>query len=131
MTKKDKGESRQTTHLNVQEPWFSKIKQGRKTIEGRLCSEKIASIRKGDFLTIGLSQTNSDNEKNNLVNLVRAIVKDVVKYPSFDKYLSQEGLKATLPGVQTIQEGVNIYRKFYPEDKEKKLGICAIHLLLI
>ncbi|KAF7133398.1 hypothetical protein RHSIM_Rhsim09G0020700 [Rhododendron simsii] len=53
-------------------------------------------------------------------------VQDVRRYASFLEMLKAESLTKVLPGVQTIEEGVQIYRKFYSEDKEKLNGVLAI-----
>ncbi|KAG5530673.1 hypothetical protein RHGRI_025590 [Rhododendron griersonianum] len=53
-------------------------------------------------------------------------VQDVRRYASFLEMLEAESLTKVLPGVQTIEEGVQIYRKFYSEEKEKLNGVLAI-----
>ncbi|KAI8537436.1 hypothetical protein RHMOL_Rhmol09G0023600 [Rhododendron molle] len=53
-------------------------------------------------------------------------VQDVRRYASFSEMLEAESLTKVLPGVQTIEEGVQIYRKFYSEEKEKLNGVLAI-----
>ena len=37
-----------------------------------------------------------------------------------------EGLKKTLPNINTLEEGVNVYYKFYTKEDEEKYGILAI-----
>lgn len=43
--------------------------------------------------------------------------------------LEVEGLAKVLPGVETIEEGVQIYRKFYSEEKERSNGVLAIQVM--
>lgn len=40
--------------------------------------------------------------------------------------LEAESLVKVLPGVKTIEEGEQIYRKFYTEEKERSNGVLAI-----
>ncbi|CAK9184860.1 unnamed protein product [Ilex paraguariensis] len=40
--------------------------------------------------------------------------------------LQAESLAKVLPGVETVEEGVKIYRKFYSLEKEKSNGVLAI-----
>jgi ASC-1-like (ASCH) protein len=40
-------------------------------------------------------------------------------------------LQNVLPGIETIDEGVKIYRNFYSESDEKKYGVVAIHFNLL
>ena len=42
---------------SVQEPWFSLIKTGIKTIEGRLCKGDFALMRAGDYVTWTRAET--------------------------------------------------------------------------
>ncbi|GFY92770.1 RNA-binding ASCH domain protein [Actinidia rufa] len=53
-------------------------------------------------------------------------VQDVHRYASFSEMLGAESLTKVLPGVETIEEGVQIYRKFYSEEKERSNGVLAI-----
>ncbi|KAM0069655.1 putative PUA-like superfamily protein [Helianthus debilis subsp. tardiflorus] len=85
--------------LHVQEPFFSQLKDGHKTIEGR-CAGR---LNRYDIKKV-----------------------DVHLYASFSDMLAAEGLAKVLPGVDTIEEGIQIYRKFYSEEREKSNGVLAI-----
>ncbi len=110
--------------INVGDPWFSHIRAGAKTIEGRLHKGKFAELKVGDALVIAKSGGNARSKR------VVAVVSRVARYASFEAYLSQEGLARTLPGVATIKEGVDVYRQFYAADLEKAHGVAAIHMVL-
>jgi ASC-1-like (ASCH) protein len=109
--------------LNVHEPWFSHLRNGNKSVEGRLNRGKFAQIRIGDVLILQKSG-NVVRKTPNVVFVVHAIK----KYSSFLEYLSQEGLARTLPGTKTIDEGVKVYHAFCNSDDERKYGIAAIHV---
>ncbi|GMY32580.1 hypothetical protein FCV25MIE_27822 [Fagus crenata] len=103
-----------THELHVQEPFFSQLKDGRKTIEGR-CAV-------GDYNRIG---------SGTLILFNKCVVFEVQyvhRYASFSDMLGAESLAKVLPGVETIEEGVQIYREFYTEEKEKTNGVLAIHV---
>ncbi|GKV29165.1 hypothetical protein SLEP1_g38116 [Rubroshorea leprosula] len=53
-------------------------------------------------------------------------VQDIHHHSSFSEMLETEGLTKVVPGVQTVEEGVKVYRKFYTEEKEKSNGVLAI-----
>ena len=108
--------------ITVASPWFELIRDGKKIVEGRLNRSKFASFHTGTTLVINSS---GSDEK------VVAVVTRVCKYPTFKAYLSQEGLARTLPGVQSIKEGVAVYRQFYDKAKEKEHGVLAIHFVLV
>ena len=101
--------------ISISQPYFKYMKKGYKTIEGRLNKGKFADFKKGDMLNI----INNDNK-------FKVKIKDINKYKSFKEYLTFEGLKKTLPNVNTLEEGVNVYYKFYTKEDEEKYGILAI-----
>ncbi|NPA47145.1 MAG: ASCH domain-containing protein [Thermococci archaeon] len=100
--------------MGLQEEYLKAIAEGRKRIEGRLYDEKRQGIRPGDEIVF----------ENRLV----CVVKDVRVYPSFREMLEREGLDNVLPGVESVDEGVRVYRRFYSEEKERKYGVVAIEV---
>ncbi|KAF5733908.1 hypothetical protein HS088_TW16G00349 [Tripterygium wilfordii] len=53
-------------------------------------------------------------------------VQEVRRYASFHEMLESEGLAKVLPGVKTTDRGVQVYRNFYTEEKERSNGVLAI-----
>ncbi|NJE26846.1 ASCH domain-containing protein [Thermococcus sp. MV5] len=100
--------------MGLQEEYLRLIKEGKKKIEGRLYDEKRRQVKPGDTIIFG--------EK------LKVKVKALRVYSSFREMLSEEGLENVLPGVKTIEEGVQIYRRFYTEEEEKKYGVVAIEI---
>ncbi len=121
--------------INVQEPWFTLIKKGIKTVEGRLNKGKFCNLKIND--TITWNNSSDDIYKNlkssQLASLFKTKIVRITKYDSFYKYLIFEGLKNTLPSndINSIESGLNIYYKFYSPEKEKEHGVLAIELELI
>ncbi|XP_057498443.1 uncharacterized protein LOC130782968 isoform X2 [Actinidia eriantha] len=98
--------------LHVQEPFFTQLKDGLKTVEGRCAVGNYNRIASGSLI---------------LFNKCLVLqVQDVHRHASFSKMLGAESLTKVLPGVETIEEGVQIYRKFYSEEKERSNGVLAI-----
>ncbi len=106
--------------INVQNPWFQYIKNKDKKIEGRLNKGIFKSFVKGEKIKI----VNGND-------FVIAKIKKIRKYNSFEEYLTQEGLRKTLPNINTIQQGCDIYYKFYTKEQEKEFGILAIEIKII
>ncbi|KAK7325084.1 hypothetical protein VNO77_29153 [Canavalia gladiata] len=98
--------------LHVQEPFFSQLNDGLKTIEGRCASAKYDRIESGNLILFNKS--------------VVFEVQGVRWYPTFYDMLEAEGLGKVLPGVESVEEGVKVYRRFYTEDKEQENGVLAI-----
>jgi len=106
--------------INVSEPWFSLMKNKKKRIEGRLNKGVFSSLEKGEIIKF---VNGSDKQVS-----FKAKIKKIVKYNTFEEYLSQEGLKRTLPKVLTIEEGCNIYYKYYTREQEREYKILAIYI---
>ena len=123
--------------MSVSQPWFSAIKKGAKTIEGRLAKPKFLALEVGDTAVISrsgpvsASRSRAPTSSTSAASKVVAVVTRVVRYKSFAEYLSQEGLARTLPGVRTIDEGVQTYRQFYTAADEAEHGVAAIHIALV
>ncbi len=113
-----------TKHLS--EPWFSLIKCGLKTIEGRLNKGDFEKMKRNDILTF----QNEDFESVGLRSFqVRITSKKI--YPSFESYLIGEKLSKCLPPIETIEDGVKIYYQYYSKEDEAKYHIVAIRFKLI
>ena len=100
--------------LHCQEPWFSYLREGKKTVEGRLNDQECDSIRKGDEIELY-------NDKQRF----RLTVTKVKKFATLTEYLETVGLKAALPGIKTIDEGRKIYLQFYTEEQIEQYGMLA------
>ncbi|XP_019436532.1 PREDICTED: uncharacterized protein LOC109342923 isoform X1 [Lupinus angustifolius] len=98
--------------IHVQEPFFSQLKDGLKTIEGRCASGKYRRIELGNLILVNKS--------------VVFEVQGLRKYPTFYDMLEAESLEKVLPGVESVEEGVKVYRRFYTEEKEQENGVLAI-----
>ncbi|KAL5712474.1 hypothetical protein ACHQM5_014644 [Ranunculus cassubicifolius] len=98
--------------LHVQEPYFSQLRDGMKTTEGRCAVGEYNRIQPGALLLFN--------------GCLLLEVQNVECYASFADMLEAKSLERVLPGVRTIEEGVQIYRKFYTEEKEKLNGVVAI-----
>ena len=106
----------------MSQPWFTHIKRGVKTVEGRLAKGKFASLKTGAVLIVGSGSASAKP--------VVAVVTRVCRYAGFKEYLEQEGLARTLPGVKGIDAGVAVYRKFYTVEAEREHGVLAIHMVV-
>ncbi|XP_031271535.1 uncharacterized protein LOC116129926 [Pistacia vera] len=98
--------------LHVQEPYFTQLKDGLKTVEGR-CAV-------GDYNRIGPGALILFNK------CLVLEVQDVNQYRSFYEMFQAQSLAKVLPSVKSTNEGIQVYRKFYTEEKEKSNGVLAI-----
>ena len=102
-------------HVTLKEPWFTYIKEGRKTVEGRINKGLFKHLKSGDIV---IFMNGYDKVK------VKISSKEV--YPSFEEMLTKEILSQVLPNIKSVAEGVNIYRQYFTEDVEKQNGVVAL-----
>uniref|UniRef100_A0A804IE70 ASCH domain-containing protein n=1 Tax=Musa acuminata subsp. malaccensis TaxID=214687 RepID=A0A804IE70_MUSAM len=98
--------------LHVQEPFFSQLRACLKTVEGRCAVGNYNRMVPGSLILFN--------------KCLLLEVQHVNRYSSFSEMLQAETLAKVLPGVATIDDGVQIYRKFYTEEKEMSNGVLAI-----
>jgi ASC-1-like (ASCH) protein len=111
-----------TYNKHLSEPWFSLIKIGEKKCEGRMNKGDILEMKKGDYILF-------ENNDFGFQRLFRCKITSIHNYSSFEEYLYHETLEKCLPGIDTIEEGIKIYHKYYPnKEDEIKYKIKAIRL---
>ncbi len=104
--------------IHCEEPWFTKIKQGLKTVEGRKFSNKFASLKSGEILKFCC------NNDSFLTQVIK-----VVPYKSLDEYLHFEGVSKVLPGIDNFQGALDVYLGFNTiEELKTSGGFLAIHI---
>ena len=113
---------------DISEPWFSLIKVGLKTVEGRLNKGDFAALTKGDCIKV--VNTEFNKELGFMRNYIIKIT-SIHKYTSFKEYLEKEKLEKCLPGIDTIEDGVKVYYKYYSKEDEEKYKIVAIRFKII
>jgi ASC-1-like (ASCH) protein len=110
-------QSKKKMQLFCQEPYFTQIETGTKTIEGR-CGIKYAGLKVGDLLTIVRL-----GDKRTLTKKVKRIT----RYLCCQEMLEKESLASLLPEVNTLAEGQCIYDGIYSEEKQRE-GTYALEL---
>jgi len=109
-----------TTYQNHRrEPYFTFLKNGQKTIEGRIKKGWYELIKPGDHIIV-------HNEEE--TDSVEVLVKDVRTYISIKEMLEQENIKNILPDVETVEQGIGVYQKFYTKEQQKEFGVIAIEV---
>lgn len=104
-------------NIHCDDPWFSYIRQGIKPVEGRKKTHSYKKIKVGDYI-------NFSNGKESF----KALVTDIREYESIEQYFADVTLKKALPGITSIEEGLNIYYEWTPEEKIKQYGFLGIFI---
>ena len=101
--------------LNIQELYLSYIRDGIKTIEGRLNKGKFKELSVGDLLEIeGMAETFRVLDKN--------------EYKTFLEMVTTEGFENVIPDKTTEIDAANVYYKFFTKDQEMEFGVVAIKI---
>ena len=104
-----------TFNIHCDDPWFSYIRQGVKPVEGRKKTHSYKKIIAGDFIIFS-------NGKESF----KVLVTEVREYDSLEQYFEDVTLEKALPGIATIEEGLNIYYQWTTEEKIKQYGFLGI-----
>jgi ASC-1-like (ASCH) protein len=103
---------------NLSEPWFSLIKLRIKKVEGRLNKGDFANMNIGDFILF-------TNNELGFERKFKIEIKHISYYDNFQTYLENETLEKCLPGIDNIENGLNIYYKYYKKSDEFEYKIKA------
>lgn len=106
-------------YLHCQNPWFSLIRDGKKTVEGRKNLPKFNFWQKGDYL---IFQCGHEEFLTRIV--------DIRQYKTLQEYLKTEGFQRVLPGVQSFDEAIRIYQQWSTQAEIDKFGFLAIEIEL-
>lgn len=107
--------------IRLNDPWFDYIKTGQKKYEGRCFWKSVLNYKIGDTLKV-MHHQNPEMEPF-YVKIV-----NIVRFKTFEEALSTMNIEEILPGVQTVQEGVEIYYKFVSLQTQLIYGVCMIEM---
>ena len=109
--------------MTLKEPWFSLIKLGLKTVEGRLNNGRFSLLKIDDII----EWTNDNFNKRS----IKTKITKITKYNTFEEYLMDKKLNKCLPGIDTIEDGLSVYYNYYKKEDEKENGVIAIEFNII
>ncbi|CAK0767002.1 hypothetical protein CVIRNUC_003417 [Coccomyxa viridis] len=74
-----------------------------------------------------------ENDELGFTRTRKTRVDSTAHYSTFRAYLQKEQLSRCLPaaGVTTLAQGVQVYRKYYSEEGERRYGVLALRLSLM
>jgi len=109
--------------LSVDEPWFSLISLGLKTIEGRLNKGLFKKMEIGDIVKWTNDKFGSRNVLTKIINKT--------EYKTFEEYLTDKTLENCISSIKEISNGLNVYFTYYTKEQESEFGVVAITLEVI
>jgi ASC-1-like (ASCH) protein len=111
--------------IGIQKRWMDAILSGEKTVEGKKGSPRWTDLKKGDKITFFVDDTPNCNLE------CTCDIIGIRHYPSLTSYLETEGLRSTLPGIQTLDEGVELYREYWTPHEILLYGVLAIAVKVV
>lgn len=116
-----------THNMKLADEWFNYVKNGEKTIEGRVLDKKRKLLDVGDFIIF----TNNHNKKK-MVKTEITLLEEIIKPTSFKKAINENNFLKLIPSAKNIEDVVKVYDNI-SEYKEgaKEHGIVLIHLKLV
>jgi ASC-1-like (ASCH) protein len=110
-----------TIHLSAR--WFPLVQSGEKVYEGRCNWKQAKEYKKDDTLYI-IHQ--DDATQSFFVRIVQ-----VHQRSSFRAALEEFGIAKVLPGVASVDEGVQVYAQYVRESTQKEHGVLLFELALV
>lgn len=108
--------------MEVESKYFDALANGTKTVEGRKNRpDGWGRVKRGDHLRV---KRKDGTDTKIFVVTARRI------YPTVKQYLRAETLEKTLPGVTSIEEGIEIYSKFWTYEEIRQYGVIAIEICI-
>lgn len=106
---------------HLDEPWYSLVLLGIKTVEGRINDERVSNIKIGDSIVF-------INNELGYERSCRVKITCIVNYDSLQSYLENETIANCLPGVDNMNNALRIYYSYFTTNDEIEYGIKALSL---
>lgn len=103
--------------IHCEDPWFSLIRQGLKSVEGRKNTHSYKKLQVGSFI-------NFSNGKESFM----AVVTEVRSYSSLEKYLEDVTVDKALPGIVSLEEALKVYYQWSAPEKINQYGFLGIFI---
>ena len=111
-------------NITLNSPWFEYVRDGKKIYEGRRKTDKTKEYKIGDILII-------NHHTDILQEPYKVIIQDILSFPTFKDALTNLPIENILPNIKTIDEGVEIYKKYVSLNTQIQDGIFMIKIKLI
>jgi ASC-1-like (ASCH) protein len=108
--------------VHVSEPWYTHIKEGKKTVEGRPKRNTFAEMQVGQTVKFFNKQLNES---------FCAKIIEINEYKTFFDMIKSNELENVLPGIRNIDEGVDVYMQYYNKEIESQFGVVGIKVQVI
>ncbi len=108
--------------LPLNDIWYDHIASGKKVYEGQLFEGQLKQIAPGDIIEF--------TRRSNKITM-HCIVNARMEFPTYRRAMEKLGLCNVLPGVETIEDGVAVYRQWHTEADELKYGVMMLNISIL
>lgn len=112
--------------IGIESTLVDAIRNGVKTIAGRLGKPRFLAIKEGDVLNIREDIWNDGKITASHDNAVQVTVRQILYFESFREMLEAVDYEAAVPSAGTVDEAVDTYAKFYSPEDEATYGVVAM-----
>lgn len=103
----------------INEPWFSLIKNRRKTKGVCLVGSELGKIGVGDIVEFITGNS-----------CIRVKIMDVTRYPTFKEFVSVQGVDECMPGL-SMEDAVVMFHRYVNPRVEKRHGVIGFTMCLL
>ena len=115
--------------MDLNEPWFSLVRDGHKTIEGRIYDDKRRRLNVDEQIEF----TNKENNKKSFTKIIKRLEiwdnRNSEKKIEFKDVINEDNFKKLIPTAKNKEEAIQVYNNI-PKYNEKSIkdGIIFIYL---
>lgn len=117
--------------IGVETSQFEAIKNGDKTIEGRLGEPRILKIQPEDTLTIHEDIIVDGKVIGSHDEKIQTTVTQVLYFESFEEMLETVDYTVLAPEAESIDDALAAYTFLYSEKDEEEYGAVAIYIKVV
>ncbi len=117
--------------IGIETSLVEAIRNGEKTIEGRLGKPRFLKIQEDDILSIREDIWHNGTIIGSHDDTIRVKVTQVLYFETFKEMLSAVNFQAAVPDANTLEEAVAKYAEFYTPEDEQTYGVVCIMFELI
>ena len=117
--------------IGIESTLVEAIRDGDKTIEGRLGKPRFLRIKEDDVLSIREDFWYEDEVLESLSHAVEIKVTQILYFESFKEMFEAVDFQAAVPTAMTVEDAIKLYRQFYSVEEEREYGVVALTFELV
>lgn len=117
--------------IGIESTLVESIKNGDKTIEGRLGKPKFLQIQEGDAVSIREDFWYEGKILESLSNALEIRIIQVLYFETFKEMFAVIDFQAAIPTARDADEAAEKYKTFYTSEEEREYGVVAFTFELI